>query len=160
MAVYERETRVRAPLEAVWEFHSTVGGLEALTPEWMTLRVESVVGPDGRPDPDVLEEGSRLRLSVRPFDAGPRRRWVSEITARGERDDAAYFRDEMVRGPFREWEHAHLFYRDGEGTLLRDRVAYSTPFRPADPLLRVGFEPMFRYRHRRTREVLEGENRT
>lgn len=156
MAVYERETRVRAPLEAVWEFYSTVGGLEALTPGWMNLRVESVVGPDGRPDPDVLEEGSRLRMSVRPFDAGPRRRWVSEITARENRGDVASFRDEMVKGPFSEWEHAHLFYRDDGETLLRDRVEYGSPLRPADPLLRAGFEPMFRYRHRRTRELLAG----
>jgi ligand-binding SRPBCC domain-containing protein len=156
MAVYERETRVRASFEAVWEFHATIGGLEALTPGWMNLRVESVVGPDGRPDPEVLEPGSRIRMSMRPFDAGPRQRWVSEITARENRGDVAYFRDEMVDGPFREWEHTHLFYRDGGETLVRDRVAYESPLRPADPLLRVGFEPMFRYRHRRTRELLEG----
>jgi ligand-binding SRPBCC domain-containing protein len=156
MAVYQRETRVRAPLEDIWEFHSSVGGLTALTPGWMNLRVESVVGPDGRPDPDVLERGSRLRLSVCPLDAGPRQRWVSEITAREDRGDVASFRDEMVDGPFREWEHTHLFYRDGAETLLRDRVEYESPLRPADPLLRAGFEPMFRHRHRRTRELLEG----
>jgi ligand-binding SRPBCC domain-containing protein len=159
MPTYERSTRVAAPFDPVWEFHSDEQGLIALTPDWMNLDVESVRGPDGDPDPAVLGVGSVVESSVRPFGVGPRQRWVSEITARERSDGSAYFRDVMTDGPFRHWVHTHLFYDDGDGTIVRDRVEYRLPLgRLGDALgslATVGFEPMFRYRHRRTRDLLE-----
>lgn len=159
MAVYQRRIRVAASLDDVWEFHSRVTGLEALTPDWMNLRVEDVRGPEGDPDPDVLYAGSRIRASVRPFGVGPRQRWTSVITEREREDGAAYFRDEMEDGPFREWEHTHRFFADGDETVVDDRVSYALPFGGVGEALarlaRVGLDPMFRYRHRRTRELLE-----
>ncbi|PSP82264.1 cyclase [Halobacteriales archaeon QS_1_68_17] len=159
MPVYEREVRVAAPVEEVWEFHSRASGLEALTPGWMNLRIEDVVGPDGEPEPDVLETGSRIDSSVRPFGVGPRQRWTSEIVARERDAGAAMFRDVMTDGPFREWTHTHSFFADEGTTLVRDRVEYALPLDGLGdllgPLAVVGFEPMFRYRHRKTRELLE-----
>lgn len=159
MPVYRRETRVAAPLEDVWEFHSTVSGLEALTPEFMGLRVESVEGPEGEPHPEVLETGARIHLSVQPFGVGPRRSWTSLVTERERTDGAARFNDRMEEGPFPEWEHAHEFYEDDGGTLLVDRVHYRLPGGSLGELAAsfgdVGFEPMFRYRHRKARELLE-----
>lgn len=159
MPTYERETRVEAPLEEVWRFHSGVSGLEAATPDWMGLRVESATGPNGEPDPDVLEPGATVTLSIRPFGIGPRQRWTSAITERERADGTAYFRDEMVDGPFERWVHTHAFYGDGDETLVRDRVEYELPFGPlgaaATPFSRVGFETMFRARHRLTRAALE-----
>jgi ligand-binding SRPBCC domain-containing protein len=159
MQSYERSVRVAAPFDEVWAFHSTGEGLEALTPNWMHLRIEEARGPDGEPDPEVLTEGSVLRASVRPFDVGPRQEWVSEIAAREETDGSAYFRDVMTDGPFAEWEHTHLFFADGAETIVTDSVAYRLPLGPlSDPLgpfAVVGFEPMFRYRHRQTKKRLE-----
>ena len=159
MASYERVTRVGTPLEDVWAFHSRIEGLETLTPSWMNLRVESVIGPDGEADPDVLEEGAEIAMSIHPFGVGPRQHWTSLITERDRRDGSAYFRDEMVYGPFDRWVHTHAFYADGEGTILRDRVEYDLPMGGVGdalaPFSRVGFEGMFRDRHRRTKEALE-----
>jgi ligand-binding SRPBCC domain-containing protein len=161
MPTYERETRVAAPLDDVWEFHRTVRGLTALTPDWMGLRVESLCGPDGEPldREDTLVAGSRVSLSVRPFGVGPRQSWTSVIRARERSGGAAFFRDEMVDGPFTHWVHTHAFYADDGETLLRDRVEYRLPLGAvgdiAGPLAVVGFEPMFRERHRRTRRRLE-----
>lgn len=159
MAEYERRTRVAAPLEDVWSFHSTVSGLEALTPEWLGLRVESVIGPDGEPDPDVLEVGARISMSLRPFGAGPRQHWTSVIRDRERTTGSAYFRDEMVSGPFERWVHTHIFYADGPETIVRDHVDYELPYGPlgraATPFSSAGFEAMFRDRHRRTKALLE-----
>lgn len=161
MSTYERSVRVLAPFEDVWAFHSTEEGLEALTPGWMNLRVEEVRGPDGDADPEVLEAGSTLRASMRPFGVGPRQEWLSEIIARDRDDGSAYFRDRMADGPFETWEHTHLFHADGGSTLVRDRVEYELPFGPlgriAGPFAWIGFEPMFRFRHRKTKELLEGQ---
>ena len=159
MAEYERSVRVAAPLSEVWEFHSTERGLEALTPDWMHLRVDSVRGPEEEPDPEALVAGSTLEASVRPFGIGPRHEWVSEIVAREHDSTGAYFRDTMSNGPFESWEHTHRFSADGEETVVTDSVSYELPFgRIGDaisPLVVVGFEPMFRFRHRRTRALLE-----
>ncbi|WP_339104021.1 SRPBCC family protein [Haloterrigena salinisoli] len=165
MATYDRRTTIDAPLADVWAFHSRVEGLEGVTPDWMGLRVESVIGPDGTTDPERLEAGTELSLSIRPFGVGPRQRWTSLITDRERGDGSAYFRDEMVRGPFDRWEHTHAFFADGERTVLRDHVAYELPGSgvagvglltdAATPFSRVGFEAMFRTRHRLTKERLE-----
>lgn len=156
MATYERKIHVEAPLEDVWEFHSRVSGLEALTPGWMGLSIERVRGPDGETDPEILEAGAEIDMRLRPL-GGPSRSWTSVITERAESDERALFKDEMRGGPFSRWVHVHQFAREGEGTRLRDTVHYELPglTRPASPLAVVGFEPMFRYRHRKTKELLE-----
>lgn len=161
MTTYERDSWVRAPLDRVWSFHRGVDGLAALTPGWMGLRVEGVTGPDGEADPNALDPGSTVELSVRPFGIGPRRGWTSEIVARERGDGTAYFRDVLVEGPFPEWEHTHLFYADGERTRCRDRVRYRTPAGPlapvADEAAKLGLDVVFRRRHRRLAASVEGE---
>lgn len=160
MTSYRRQTRVRAPLSEVWRFHSTVDGLVALTPGWMNLRVETVLGPDGEPDPEALGAGTEVRLSMRPLGVGPRQRWTSRILERERRDGEARFRDEMVEGPFPHWIHTHRFVADGDATLVTDLVEYELPLVPR-PLSALGwplFEPLFAYRHRRTRQLLEGRD--
>jgi ligand-binding SRPBCC domain-containing protein len=159
MATYRRETRVDAPFEEVWAFHSTPAGLEALTPAVANLEVERVVGPNGEPDPDELVAGSRLELSVRPLGIGPRQRVVSVITDRNREDGAGMFRDVMEDGPFAEWEHTHRFVADGDGTRIVDHVEYQLPGgaigRAVSPLGALGLAPMFRARHRATKRRLE-----
>lgn len=159
MATYERGTRVRAPFDDVWSFYSTADGLEALTPEFMNLEIHRVVGPDGEEDPEVLVEGTRVTASIRPFGVGPRQRWTSIILERREDDGGATFRDRMVDGPFPEWEHLHRFFDEGVATRVVDRVEYRLPGGPlgraVSPLGVVGLEPMFRERHRRTKEIFE-----
>ncbi len=159
MSVYRRETWIDAPFEDVWAFHSTTEGLEALTPDFMRLEIEGVTGPDGDPDPEELLAGSRIEMSVRPFGIGPKQRIVSRINDRTLGDGSGSFCDVMESGPFSEWEHTHQFFADGERTRLVDRIEYTLPGgllgRAVSPLGRVGFEPMFRDRHRRTKRLLE-----
>ncbi len=159
MATYRRETWIDAPFEDVWTFHSTTDGLEALTPDFMRLEIDRVVGPDGNLDPEELAAGSRIEMSVRPFGVGPRQRIVSVITDRTLEDGAGSFRDVMESGPFAEWEHTHQFFADGGRTRLVDRIEYRLPGGPlgraVSPFGRLGLGPMFRDRHHRTRQLLE-----
>lgn len=158
MARFRKRSTVEAPLEAVWSFHSGVDGLVAVTPSWLHLRVESVTGPDGEPDPEVLEAGATVELSMRPFGVGPRQRWTSHIAERVRRDGLAWFRDVMLEGPFPRWQHTHRFRARGPRTVLEDVVDYRLPLLPGplSALGRPGFEIMFAHRHRRTRALLEG----
>lgn len=159
MAIYERESLVRAPLDDVWAFYSKIDGLVALTPDWFGLRVEGVTGPDGAADPPALLEGTTIDLSVRPLGVGPRQRTTSRIEERRGHDDVALLRDRMIEGPFEDWVHTHVFESVDGGTLVRDRVEYRLPGGVAGRLaaraMVVGLAPTFRYRHRRTRALLE-----
>lgn len=162
MAVYVRETCVRAPLSAVWDFHSSIDGLLALTPRFLGLRVESTTGPDGEPDPDTLEPGATVVLSMGPFGVGPRVRWTSRIVDRRRDGGRAWFRDEMIDGPLRRWIHDHRFREADGGTVVRDRVTYEVggPLgRPGALLVGLGLAATFAARHRRTRQLLEGRGR-
>jgi len=53
------------------------------------------------------------------------------------------FTDEMQRGPFGRWRHAHRFEPTEGGTLMRDRVDFASPFGPLgsafDALFLKGF---------------------
>ena len=158
MAVFERSSLVRAPFDEVWAFHSTVRGLEAVTPGWFDLAVERVVGPDGEPDPAELVEGSEVSLSMRPMGIGPRQSWTSRITGRERGEGHGEFTDEMADGPFRRWRHTHRFAAVDGGTRLTDRVEYQLPLGPAAGLSWAawpGFAAMFAARHRATRRALE-----
>lgn len=157
MAVYTRGSEVAAPFAEVWELHSRVETLEALTPDWLHLRVDRAVDVESGDPTDVLVEGTRVESSIRPFGVGPRQEWVSVIEAREERDGAANFRDVMVEGPFPRWEHTHAFLALGDdATLVHDRVVYRLPvLGPLSVLGRVGLAPMFQYRHGRVRTLLK-----
>jgi len=158
MATYERSSVVDAPFEEVWAFHSTLDGLERLTPDWVGLRVESVEGPDGD-DPDTLVAGTTATISVRPLGVGPRQRVETHIVERERDADAGHFVDEFSGGPFARWRHTHRFEAVEGGTEITDHIEYALRGgaigRVLSPLAVVGFAPAFRDRHRRTAAHLE-----
>jgi len=158
MAVYRRRSRIAAPFDEVWAFHDGVDGLRALTPRWFDLQVETVHGPDGEPDPAVLEVGSEIQLSMRPFGVGPRQQWTSRIVDRESGASEAFFRDVMVEGLFPHWVHTHTFRADGEETVVTDRVEYELPVVPGAlaGLAKPFFAPLFAYRHRTLERRLSG----
>lgn len=165
MSTFEHETHVTAGFAEVWDFHSRISGLTGLTPDWVNMRVEAIRGPEGEPapelmgsDPGTLTTDCEIDVVVQPFGIGPQQAWTSRIVEREERDGAAVFRDEMTAGPFDRWVHSHYFYANNGGTRVRDRIEYRLPGgdlgRLAGPFAVVGFEPMFRYRHRETERRL------
>jgi ligand-binding SRPBCC domain-containing protein len=159
MATFTHASRVAAPFEEVWAFHSTGDGLVELTPGFVNPRVEATRGPDGEPDPDELVQGAEIDVSMQPVGFGPRQRWTSRIVEREHGDGEGYFVDEMIDGPFAEWRHTHRFVADGDGTTMHDQVEWALPGGAAGRLAAhlgvVGLEPAFRYRHWRARKVLE-----
>lgn len=155
MATFTRRSTVEAPLSAVWEFHSTIDGLEALTPEAADLRIESLEIPG---DGEELRAGSEMALSVRTFPGLPRTSLLTRIVRRERRPDAALFVDEMQAGPLERWRHTHRFEARGEETALIDEIEFETGYGgPADVLFRAGLTVAFALRHRKTRKLLSRE---
>ncbi|MDY6764433.1 MAG: SRPBCC family protein [Halobacteria archaeon] len=158
MGIFEREAYVNAPLKDVWEFHSKVDGLTKLTPSWMNLRIRNVRYANGE-ESRILTEGSTVSISIKPLGVLPNVSWTSRIVHREEGPKMAVFEDEMVRGPLRKWLHTHEFYEEEGGTRIRDVVEYALPLVGplGEPFFNFQLKRMFKYRHKRTKEIFEGK---
>jgi uncharacterized protein len=136
-------SRILVSAEVLFRWHAEPGALERLSPPWEPVEVEQRAPGIHAGDRGVL----RVRLG--PF----RVRWVFE-----HRDyiQDRQFRDVQISGPFRRWEHTHLFTPDGPAAcFLEDRIEYELPFGPLGNLLvgwfvRRKLKKLFAYRHRVT----------
>ena len=160
MPTLEFETSIAAPLEKVWAFYSDpITALPALTPPVVRTQIESADVP--------VKEGSRIVLNlVTPGPIRRRVRWVAKITEHRPPHAVAFgeearFVDVQEEGPFKSWRHEHDFeHVDEKTTRMIDRVTYRAPLGPvgwiADVLfVRRTLVEMFRYRHQKTKEILE-----
>ncbi len=138
------------PPRDVFPFFAEARNLEAITPPWLNFRILSQ-RPAEMGRGTVIEY--RLRLRGVPL------RWQSEITVW---EPPERFVDVQRRGPYRFWEHEHLFLPRNGGTLAQDRVRYAVPGGPllewlVDRLLvRPDLERIFAYRRERLQQLLGG----
>jgi ligand-binding SRPBCC domain-containing protein len=103
---------MRASADAVYAWHAKPDALTLLTPPWENARVIERTG-------SIEQPGSRVKIRLR---AGPFfQTWTAEHTAC---ESGRMFRDVMIAGPFRRWEHSYLFIPDRQNkSWLEDRVS-------------------------------------
>ena len=158
MPTLEFECTIAAPLEKVWAFYQDPrGALPVLSPPEMEATVESADEP--------VREGSQVVIRMKQ---GKRAiRWVGRIVEHRPPHPVAFgeearFVDVQESGPFKSWRHEHEFEAvDSRSTRTVDRVTYRLPLGPLGWLLdalvvRKKLKQMFRYRHERTKQLLEG----
>jgi ligand-binding SRPBCC domain-containing protein len=56
---------------------------------------------------------------------GIRQRLTVKVT---EFEKPHFFTDEMIEGTFESFKHKHEFFAEGEGTLMRDTLVWTSPF--------------------------------
>lgn len=158
------------PIELVFAFFANPENLPRLMPKWQAARIEEANFRPPSPPPQgsprypgiVAGDGTRLTISFRPFPYSPVRvAWDAVI---GDFVWNEQFCDTQLRGPFHFWHHCHKVSSaanavSGEpGTLLRDEVEFELPLDPlsrmAMPIVRQQFSAMFRFRQKRTAELL------
>lgn len=158
------------PRERVFAFFANPDNLPKLMPGWQKTRIKSATLVTPPPCPHQSAQlgpgtaagsGTTMTLTFRPFPLAPFRiKWDAEITEFVWND---HFCDVQHHGPFAFWRHCHqvsIKNRDGvDGTLVRDRVVYEMRLGLLGALVhRFGgaakLRRIFRYRHRRTAELL------
>jgi ligand-binding SRPBCC domain-containing protein len=142
---YRHVFTVRAPLEAVADFHARPASLRTLTPPPLRVQIDAA--------PDVMVEGSemRFRLGFGPI-AIPWKARLEAVTPTG-------FHDRQLAGPFRAWMHQHSYRAlDADHTEVRDQIDAQLA---ADPLhfllglgMWLGMPLLFAYRGWQTRRQL------
>ena len=173
---FQSEQWVPFELPLVFAFFANPENLPRLMPRWQRARIEEAAfaapppRPAGTPKlPGVVAgAGTRMTISFRAFPLSPvRLPWDAEITEFTWND---HFCDIQHRGPFRAWKHCHHLTPQTRpststsrpptpGTLLRDHVEYALPLGPLGAIanllfVRAQLRSTFRYRHRRTAELL------
>lgn len=135
-------SRLPFPAQQVYAWHLRPGAFARLVPPWDWVRTADAEAP--------LAEGALRRLQVSPLRVPWLARHDQFVPGRA-------FRDVQERGPFRSWQHRHLFEPDGpEASWLIDEIDFQLPLgAPLPPFVRHQLESMFRFRHAATARDLQ-----
>jgi ligand-binding SRPBCC domain-containing protein len=114
MKYFTSTFRVKAPIQAVADFHSSTNALKRLTPFPVVAKIHYL---------EPLAEGSIARFTMwfGPFPV----RW----TAQHEKVDVLTgFTDIQTKGPMQHWQHTHTFVPLSEQvTEVRDQIEFEYP---------------------------------
>ena len=142
--IFVRRSRIEAPSEEVFAWHTRFGAFERLTPPWETVQIIQRNGS--------VKDGDQLVMKVStPFPI----QWVAEHR---NYIHGKQFCDFQVSGPFAKWEHTHLIEPEGESACqLEDYIEYSLPMgvlgeAVAGKSIRQKLSRMFDYRHEVTKQ--------
>jgi ligand-binding SRPBCC domain-containing protein len=115
MPVIEITTRIHASAERCFDLSRSID---------MHMRSTTRTGERaiGGVTAGLIGLGEEVTWSARHF--GIRQELTSRITAY---DRPRYFRDSMVRGAFKRFDHDHYFERDGDWTIMRDVFNFTPP---------------------------------
>ncbi|MCR9202581.1 MAG: SRPBCC family protein [Planctomycetaceae bacterium] len=122
MPIIQLECLVRAPIEIVFDLSRSID----LHVESTTHTGERAVA--GRTS-GLMELDERVTWEATHF--GVRQRLTTRIT---QFDRPHHFRDSMVHGAFRRFDHDHDFQSVDDGTLMKDRFDYTSPLGPLGQL--------------------------
>lgn len=147
MERYQSSVIINAPLERVFHFHDDTNNLIKITPRYISVSF-TTKGPQGL--------GQDIYLTVRHLGIIPTS-WHVRIT---EYQPPHRMVDEQIKGPFASWKQIRIVEALSEGTKLTDVVEYELPLGWFGRLVnaiavRKQIVGMFRYRQRRTKELIE-----
>jgi len=114
----EREQRIPAPIDVVFDYFRDPRNLAELTPPWLGFRFRRE--PPAHTGKDMVFE-YWIGLGGIPLP------WRTRIT---QWDPPHGFVDEQERGPYALWRHQHLFEPVGDHVWMADRVDYALPLGP------------------------------
>lgn len=117
--VYSLKTVQNIPvsIDKAWDFFSSPGNLQAITPDNLGFRVIS------KYHGEKMYAGQIIEYKVSPL-LGIPLYWMTEIT---HVEDKKYFVDEQRYGPYSMWHHQHHFKLIDGGVEMTDIIHYKLP---------------------------------
>lgn len=112
------EQILNVPLQQAWDFFSSPGNLQKITPSHMGFQITSEIDKKAYAGQIIT-----YKVGVLP---GIKSNWVTEITQVKEQQ---FFIDEQRFGPYKMWHHEHWFKElPEEKTVMKDKISYKIPF--------------------------------
>lgn len=140
---FTKRSRIDAPVEDLFRWHTRPGAVSRLSPPWNPMKV---IESSGR-----LDDGAMVVMEMK---AGPvRYNWTAKHTDYVEN---RMFQDIQVKGPFSTWRHTHRFTPDGiHAAYLEDIIDFKFPLpKITHPVFRKWIlkklDRIFTYRHHTT----------
>lgn len=150
--MYQYKTEQWLPIssEKAWDFFSTPLNLAKITPPELDFKILTKV------EGIEIYDGMIIDYRVRPL-LGIPVHWQTEIC---KVEKPGMFMDRQLKGPYKVWEHTHIFTPSRGGVQMTDIVNYDIPLGPLGALAQkivVGkkIEQIFSYRYK-TLEKLFG----
>ncbi len=150
--ILRKTSEIAVPVETLFSWHAGDGAISRLTPPWAPIQMKTRSGPG-------IKKGVKVVFRLKLF--GIPMTWEAEHV---EYKENRLFRDHQVRGPFKKWEHTHIFrskhgLQDSKNSLMEDVVEFELPFsflsRPFYGLVKKELKRVFNYRHRILKYDLE-----
>lgn len=114
----QRKTFISSDIQTVWAFFSNPENLAKLSPGYLNFKVIDC------PEAKVVYNGMKMKYKVSPVMHIPLK-WESLIE---DVVPCKQFKDIQTKGPYKVWEHTHLFESIADGVLMTDHVLYEMPF--------------------------------
>jgi ligand-binding SRPBCC domain-containing protein len=120
MRIYYYKTEQFLPVDIMtaWNFFSSAKNLALITPPELDFKILTELS-----DKDIYE-GMLIEYTVKPL-FGIKLHWQTEIWKIKKPE---MFTDKQLKGPYRIWEHTHVFIQKENGVLMKDEVKYQLPF--------------------------------
>jgi len=148
LKIYElrRKVTLPSPVENVFSFFSKAENLNLITPPWLYFKILT-------PLPIMMKKNALIDYSIKLF--GMNMTWQTEITAW---QAPHRFVDSQLKGPYRVWEHTHIFEENEGGTQMEDVIRYAVPGFVLSPLVHFLFvrprlEKIFAFREQKMLEL-------
>lgn len=120
MSIYQYKAEQFLPIdvEEAWNFFSSAKNLATITPKELDFKILTQL------DNAEIYEGMKIDYIVKPLLKIPVH-WQTEIVKvrRG-----VSFTDTQLKGPYKVWEHTHIFKAENGGVLMNDIINYELPF--------------------------------
>lgn len=129
LKIYElrRQVIIPAPVGEVFSFFSAAENLKLITPPWLNFKILT-------PLPVIMKKNALIDYYIKFL--GLQITWRTEIK---EWQPPDRYVDRQIKGPFRVWEHTHLFEEKGGGTQMEDVIRYAVPGFVLSPLIHFLF---------------------
>ena len=101
-----------------WDFFSSAENLPVITPPELGFKILTDIKEK------EIYEGMVIEYKVSPLLKIPLH-WKTEIS---KVEKPHSFTDRQLKGPYKLWEHTHIFIEQKDGILMKDSVKYSLPF--------------------------------
>jgi ligand-binding SRPBCC domain-containing protein len=148
---FESEVFINQPIKTVFDFFCKAENLDKITPKWLKFEIITKL-------PININEGTFIDYKIK-FRGIPIK-WKSEIT---QWNPPHSFQDIQRNGPYKTWEHLHIFKEDNGGTLVKDKVVYKSKGWFLEPIINKFFvkrdiQRIFDFRIQVLKDIFEGNH--
>lgn len=150
MITFEKSELIDCDLEEIFEFHCDTNNLPLISPSYIKVKIIKIDKPI-RLNSEIIVRVSQLGFLYT--------NWFIKVS---KFEKNKIITDYQVKGPFKHWEHSHIFESVDGKVKMTDLINYELPFGFIGKFVNSLFlnkiiENQFKFRHKKTKELFENK---